>query len=46
MTIPKPKKKEKRTKFMSRCLKNKNMKIEFVDIKQRFAVCSQSWRSK
>lgn len=44
MPIPKPRKRERRKRFMSRCLRNKYIKREFKDVKQRFAVCATSWR--
>lgn len=46
MPIPKPRKAEKQSKFMSRCMSDKITKKEFPDNKQRVAVCFSSWRKK
>jgi hypothetical protein len=39
MPIPEPQGKEKKSKFMSRCISDPVMRKEFPDIKQRIAVC-------
>lgn len=39
MPIPKPKKDEKKSDFVSRCMSSETMKNEFPDQKQRVAVC-------
>jgi hypothetical protein len=46
MPIPTPRKGEKRTDFVSRCMSNPTMKREYPDNKQRFAICMSSWRDK
>lgn len=44
MPRPKPRKNEKQSKFMSRCMSDGIMKREFSDNKQRVAVCFSAWR--
>ena len=44
MPLPKPKRKEKRSEFVSRFLENANVKKEFPTIKQRLAIAYNSWR--
>jgi len=44
MPIPKPKKYERKKKFISRCMKNKVMKKDYPKLKQRFAVCYSTWK--
>jgi len=39
MPVPKPKKYERKKKFIPRCVSDNIMKKEFKDIKQRLAVC-------
>ena len=39
MPIPEPQVKEKKSKFMTRCISDPVMRKEFPDIKQRIAVC-------
>lgn len=39
MALPKPKDKEKRSAFVSRCVSELSSKNEFKDPKQRVAVC-------
>lgn len=46
MPIPKPKKYERRRKFISRCAGNKTMNKEFKNTKQRVSVCYSQWRKK
>ena len=46
MPLPTPNKGEKYRHFTKRFLKNKEAKKKFPDIKQRFAVMSQTWRNK
>jgi hypothetical protein len=43
MPLPKPKKDENREDFIERCMSDDNMKKEFPDTKQRYAVCSTLW---
>lgn len=45
MPLPNPKNKEKYRSFMSRFLKDKQVKKEFPDIKQRFAVAVKTWNN-
>jgi hypothetical protein len=42
----KPKKNEKYQDFVKRFMKDKKMKKEYPDVKQRFAVMSSYWRRK
>ena len=46
MPLPAPKKNEKRSDFISRCMRSKVMKKEYPDIKQRNAVCHSIWSDK
>jgi hypothetical protein len=46
MPIPKPKKSEKQSEFVSRCMGNDTMNKEFPDQKQRAAVCYSQWGEK
>jgi len=46
MPLPTPLKGEKYRKFLSRFLRNKVVKKEFPDIKQRFAIAVSTWSSK
>lgn len=41
MPIPVPRKRDNKKQFMERCLSN--MKEEFRDIGQRYAVCLKRW---
>ena len=44
MPIPKPRKDEKESDYIGRCMSDKVMKREYPDQKQRSAVCYQTWR--
>lgn len=46
MPIPKPKKGEKQTAFIGRCMGNPTMVKEYKDSKQRSAICYSQWRGK
>ena len=47
MPLPTPRKNEKNSEFMTRCMSNLSTKKEFADPKQRAAVCySQIARKK
>ncbi len=46
MPIPKPRKNEKKSKYISRFMSNEEMIEEFSDVKQRLAVAHQQWRNK
>jgi len=47
MPIPNPRKGQKESEFMSRCMSDETMKKDFPDNKQRVAVClTQVRRSK
>lgn len=46
MPIPKPKKYERKKKFIGRCASNKTMNKDFPKTKQRIAVCYSQWRKK
>lgn len=39
MPLPKPKKNEDKSKFVSRCMSNDTMKKEYPKQDQRYAVC-------
>lgn len=45
MPVPKPRKDEKKDKFIKRCMSDKKMNEEFPDKAQRFAVCNTSWKN-
>lgn len=42
--MPTPKKNEKESEFVSRCVGDKEMLKEFPDQKQRIAVCYSKWK--
>jgi len=44
MPLPKPKKYERKKRFISRCMKSKVMKKDYPKVKQRVAVCYSQWR--
>jgi hypothetical protein len=44
MALPKPKNKEKRTDFVSRCMSELTTNEEFKDPKQRVAVCYSQYK--
>ena len=44
MPLVKPKKYERKDKFISRCISSKRMEKEFPRKKQRTAVCYSIWR--
>ncbi len=46
MPLPKPKKGEKKDKWMERCMGNDVMNKEYPDNKQRFAICSSIWKKE
>ena len=46
MPVPQPNPGEKYKKFLKRFLSNNDMKKEFPEIKQRFAVAASTWRNK
>lgn len=46
MPIPEPQGKEKKSKFMARCISDPVMRKEFPDINQRIAVCLSKNKSK
>lgn len=46
MPLPKKNKNESKKKFMPRCMSNDEMKKEFKDVKQRYAVCLNIWKEK
>lgn len=46
MPLPKPKKKESRSEFVSRCAGNSTMNKDFPENKQRIAVCYSQWEKK
>jgi len=46
MPIPKPKKDEKRSDFIDRCMSDSVMQREFPRATQRMAVCQTSWADK
>jgi len=45
MPIPKPKKYERKNKYISRCVSEDTMEKEFKNIKQRLAVCYSKLKS-
>lgn len=46
MPIPKPRKNEKESEYISRCMSDEVMKKEFPKQDQRSAVCYREWRNK
>jgi hypothetical protein len=46
MPLPKPKPKEKYKDFVKRFMTDPQVKKEFPEIKQRFAVMVRQWRGK
>jgi hypothetical protein len=46
MPLPNPRKKEKRSEFVSRCVSELTTKEEFKDSKQRVAVCYDIFKKK
>ncbi len=44
MPLPSPRKGEKQSDFISRCMSDPLMKREYTDIKQRVAICHNQWR--
>ena len=46
MPLPKPKKGESQSQFVSRCMGNETMKKEYPDQKQRAAICYTQWKKK
>lgn len=45
MPLPKPRKNEKKTDFLSRCMGNETSVSDFPDNAQRYAVCNTQWAS-
>ena len=43
MPVPKPKEKEVKEKFITRCMSDEKMKSEYSSSAQRYAVCRVSW---
>ena len=46
MPLPKPKATETQKEFTQRCMLDPNMRTEFKDKDQRFAVCSQIYKDE
>jgi len=46
MPLPRRRKNEKRSEFISRFMENKRMREEFHSQKQRLAVAYSTWRKK
>ena len=46
MPIPKPKKGEKDSEFLKRCMADEVMKREYPDVKQRYAICHSQLKRK
>jgi hypothetical protein len=46
MPLPKPKTKEKQSEFISRCMSDGTMVIEYREKGQRLAVCYVQWKEK
>ena len=46
MPLPTPKKSEKKSDFIGRCVSSKVMQTEYPDKKQRLAVCYSQWNRK
>ena len=46
MSLPKPKPKEKQSEFITRCMSDGTMMIEYREKDQRLAVCYVQWKEK
>ena len=46
MPLPKPKANEKQSEFISRCMSDKTMLIEYKEQDQRLAICYVQWKEK
>lgn len=46
MPLPKPKPNESRSEFISRCISDDKMIIEYRDKGQRSAICYVQWKNK
>lgn len=46
MPLPKPKAEETQGEFISRCMSNKTMMIEYKRKDQRLAICYVTWRDR
>lgn len=46
MPLPIPKKDEQKSQFISRCVSDNTMSMEFPNITQRIAVCQGQWGKK
>ena len=44
LPLPKPRRDEKRAKFIDRCMSNETMKKDFPKDSQRIGVCFTQWR--
>ena len=44
MPIPTPEHKESQSQFVNRCLSDGDMRRDYSDIKERFAICSYNWK--
>ena len=46
MPLPIPRKEEKESEFISRCMNDEVTRREYPDGKQRVAICFSQWRKK
>jgi len=46
MPLPKPRADEKQQEFISRCMADGTMKIEYKEQDQRLAICYVQWKEK
>lgn len=46
MPLPKPQKKESKDDFISRCMGDSLMNVEYPDRSQRYAICLNQWENK
>lgn len=46
MPLPKPKSKEKQSEFITRCMSDNTMIIEYKEKDQRLAICYVQWKNK
>lgn len=46
MPLPQPRKDEKRSEFMSRCMGSEVMNREFPDQEQRYKICLTQWNKQ
>ena len=46
MPMPKPEKRERKEKFIVRCMSDEIMRKDFPDTQQRYAICIKQWSAE